>query len=738
MPELKATLSTLVIEKLSEDITVVGINVPGHAQNVMSQDFMRELKQVLTYLQDDPPRGLLVESRQSDSFLAGADIDQINAVWSLPPAHLQELCDNGRNLLGMFASLQFPSVAIIDGACLGGGLELALACDFRIVTENHKVILGMPEVKLGLLPGWGGTVRLPRLIGTGPAIELIVSGDGITGSQAKTLGLVDACVPGSSARESACGVLERAIASGDYLKRRAALQLPHILNKSENDFLLATTGAAILGRTKGNYPAPMVAFNTIMQGATKSIQEAAELESRAFSELVQTSVAKQLVRVHRLGERNRRDGGLGESSNLNSDQSLNVNELQKPSVIGAGIMGAGIAARHVRSGFVTRLVDVDAKALSESVPAILEEAAWDRFYQKTDQKKMRELTGCLMSTTQLSSITDADIVIESVIERTDLKRQVLAEIETIVSPNTIICTNTSTNPIATLASVFSDPTRFCGMHFFNPVRKMSLVEVIRGPETSDSTISSVVLHAKQLKKVPVVVRDSPGFLVNRVLTPYLHESVELLREGVNPSQIDKVSRRFGMPLGPLELYDMVGLDTAFYAGLVMANAIGDRIDASPVIPALVKAGWLGRKTGIGFYAYKGTGHDAKIESVNKKLDDLINPYRLVEEQVTDEQICDRLFLPMLLESLLVLDEGIVRDGCDIDLAVIHALGFPAFRGGVFAWGDSLGATEIVRRLDQFSHLGPRMKPPTRLLNHAKSGRPFTSSKGNESHTRKGI
>ena len=247
MPELKATLSTLVIEKLSEDITAVGINVPGHAQNVMSQDFMRELKQVLTYLQDDPPRGLLVESRQSDSFLAGADIDQINAVWSLPPARLQELCDNGRNLLGMFASLPFPSAAIIDGACLGGGLELALACDLRIVTENHKVILGMPEVKLGLLPGWGGTVRLPRLIGTGPAIELIVSGDAITGSQAKTLGLVDACVPGSSARESACGVLERAIASGDYLKRRAALQLPHILNKSENDFLLATTGAAILG-----------------------------------------------------------------------------------------------------------------------------------------------------------------------------------------------------------------------------------------------------------------------------------------------------------------------------------------------------------------------------------------------------------------------------------------------------------------------------------------------------------
>ena len=736
MPEPIAPLNTLVIEKLSGGITAIGINVPGCSQNVMNQDFMQELEQVFSFLQQNPPRGLLVESLRDDSFLAGADIGQIDTVWSLPPGRLKELCDHGRKLLGTFASSPWPSVAVIDGVCLGGGLELALACDLRIATENHKTILGMPEVKLGLLPGWGGTVRLPRLIGIGPAIELIASGDAITGSQAKTLGLVDACVPVHSARESACVLIEQAIATGDYLKRRSELQLPHILDKPESDFLLATTGAVIVGRTKGNYPAPMVAFNTIMQSAAKSTTEAAALESKAFSELAKTSVAKQLVRVYRLGERNRSDCGLGKSTQLTPNKLLRVNELQKPSIVGAGIMGAGITARHVRSGFVTKLVDINAEALGQSIPTILEEAAWDRYYQKTNQERVGELTGRLMSSTQLSSIAGTDIVIESVIERTDLKRQVLAEIETTVSPGTIICTNTSTNPIATLADVFSDPTRFCGMHFFNPVRKMSLVEVIRGPNTSDSTVASVVLHAKRLKKVPVVVQDSPGFLVNRVLTPYLHESVELLREGVDPSRIDKVSRRFGMPLGPLELYDMVGLDTAFYAGLVMANAIGDRIDASPVIPALVKAGWLGRKTGTGFYTYKGTGHDATIESVNEKLNDLIDPYRLAEQQTTDEQIRDRLFLPMLLESLLVLDEGIVRDGCDIDLAVIHALGFPAFRGGVLAWGDYLGAAEIVRRLDQFNYLGPRMTPPARLLAHAESGRPFTLVEEGGSHSRK--
>ena len=738
MPEPTATLSTLVIEKLSGGITAIGINVPGHSQNVMNQDFMKELEQVLTFLQQNPPRGLLVESLRDDSFLAGADIGQIDTLWSMPPARVKELCDNGRSLLDMFAASPWPSVAVIDGVCVGGGLELALACDLRIATENPKTILGMPEVKLGLLPGWGGTVRLPRLIGTGPAIELIASGDAITGSQAKTLGFVDACVPVHSARESACALIEQTIATADYCKRRAELQLPQVLDKPESDFLLATTGAVIVSRTKGNYPAPMVAFDTIMQSATKSMREAAALESKAFSDLSQTSVAKQLVRVYRLGERNRRDCGLGESAQLTSIESVHVNEVQKPSIVGAGIMGAGITARHVRSGFITKLVDIDARTLEQSIPAILEEAAWDRYHQKTNQERVNELTGRLMSSTQLSSIADTEIVIESVIERTDLKRQVLADIEATVSPSTIICTNTSTNPIATLADVFSDPTRFCGMHFFNPVRQMSLVEVICGPDTSDSTVASVVLHAKRLKKVPVVVQDSPGFLVNRVLTPYLHESVELLREGVGPSRIDKVSRRFGMPLGPLELYDMVGLDTAFYAGLVMANAIGDRIEASPVIPALVKAGWLGRKTGAGFYSYKSTGHDAKIESVNEKLGDLIDPYRLAEQQMTDEQICDRLFLPMLLEALLVLDEGIVRDGCDVDLAVIHALGFPAFRGGVLAWGDSLGAAEVIHRLDQFSYLGPRMTPPARLLAHAESGRPFALVAERENYQAKTI
>ena len=726
MPQSPATFSTFVIEQLAGGFTAIGIKVPDHTQNIMNRLFIDELSQMFLLLRQNPPRGLLVESRREDSFLAGADIDRIDAMWTQSPAQIMELCDKGRTLLKLFSSSSWPSVAIIDGVCLGGGLELALACDFRIATENQKAVLGMPEVKLGLMPGWGGTVRLPRLIGPGPAIELIASGESVTGDQAQAIGLVDACVSSSSARASALQLLEQSISTESFRKRRHEQQQPRILEKPEHDFLLATMGAVITGRTKGNYPAPVAVLETIVQGSAQSVHEAAALESKAFSELARTSVAKQLVRVYRLSERNRKDGGLDDSIKKSPEEFVAVQRFNKPSVVGAGIMGAGITSRHLRSGFITNLVDINAEVLQKNIPSILEEAAWDRYYQKTNYKKVSELTGLLMSSTQLSAISASDIVVESVTERTDFKQKVLAEIEAVVSASTVICTNTSTNPIATLATALSDPARFCGMHFFNPVRRMSLVEVIRGPDTSDSTVAAVVLHAKRLKKVPVVVRDSPGFLVNRVLTPYLHESLELLREGVDLALIDKVSRRFGMPLGPFELYDMVGLDTAFYAGLVMANAIGDRIDASPVIPALVKAGWLGRKTGCGFYKYNSTGHDAKIDTVNEKLNTVIEPYRLPERQITDEKICDRLFIPMLLESLLVLDEGIVRDGCDIDLAVIHALGFPAFRGGVLAWGDSLGATEVVRRLDQFEYLGPRMMAPARLLAHADSGLPFAA------------
>jgi len=395
-------------------------------------------------------------------------------------------------------------------------------------------------------------------------------------------------------------------------------------------------------------------------------------------------------------------------------------------VIGAGIMGAGIAASHLRSGFEVTLVDVQADTLAASVAGILDEAAWDRSTKRTDPARAVALSGKLHTATRMAAVAECDLVIESVLERADIKRQVLVEIERTVGTATVIATNTSTNPIAKLAEPLQDPTRFCGIHFFNPVRRMTLVEVIRGPATSDATVATAVAHVKRLGKCPIVVRDSPGFLVNRVLMPYLHESVEMLREGIEAKRIDRVARGFGMPMGPLELYDMIGLDTAFYAGLVLSAAYGDRIEASPLIPALVKSGRLGRKTGAGFYKYGTGGQRSRIDRPDEGVAALIRPYALPARETTDATICDRLLLPMLLEALRVLDEGIVRDGRDIDLAVIHALGFPAFRGGLLAWGNTLGAAEVVRRLAPLADLGIRMHPTPRLLAMAAAGTPFTA------------
>jgi 3-hydroxyacyl-CoA dehydrogenase/enoyl-CoA hydratase/carnithine racemase len=726
MPAAGRDLPTVTVDRLTDGIALVSFLVPGHRQNVITERVVRDLAAALDSLEDgDPPRGVVVCSGLAGSFFAGADIARVAALPTKTAAEIEHLCAAGRALFGRLAANPWPSVAVIDGVCLGGGLELALACDYRIATTAAHTSLGLPEVKLGLLPGWGGTVRLARLIGPGPAVEFAAGGEPVDGAAARRIGIVDACVPAEEALESARRLLEHELARGGHRTRRRQLAKPIALAAEERSFLEAVMSAVILGRTAGHYPAPPAILQTILAGVAADPAAAGRLEAAAFARLATGDVSKQLVRVFRLGERNRRDPGVGRVD-IDADE-VPATHIEHPAVVGAGIMGAGIAASHLRHGFGTTLVDVSAEALERTVSGILDEASWDRATKRTDPAHALCLAGRLRTATHMSALATADLVIESVLERTDVKRQVLADIERTVGPDTVIATNTSTNPITKLATALEQPARFCGMHFFNPVRRMTLVEVIRGPATSDATIATVVAHAKRLGKCPVVVRDSPGFLVNRLLMPYLHESVEMLREGIDPRRIDRVARAFGMPMGPLELYDMIGLDTAFYAGLVLDDAYGDRIEASPVIPALVKSGRLGRKTGAGFYLYDAkAGQQAKPSHPDEGVPAIVASYALPARETSDRIIADRLLLPMVLEATRVLDEDLVRDGRDIDLAVIHALGFPAFRGGVLAWADTLGAAEIVRRLEPLADLGIRMQPTPPLLDLARTGGRFTA------------
>ena len=701
----------------------------SRSQNVIDALFLADLRQSLDSLEAGPaPTAVLLCSGRPGSFFAGADLDRLETILGADAAVVEQACAAGRQLYDRLSSNPWPTVAVIDGVCLGGGLELALACDYRVATSAEVTALGFPEVKLGLLPGWGGTVRLPRLIGPGPAVEMMAAGETMSGTAAAHCGLVDACVPAGQADAAARLFAERAAKTGEHLARRRHLSRPVVLDAAERAFLEATTGAVIQGRTGGHYPAPLAILEAVLATSDESEADAGTTEGKAFAVLARSPVARQLVRVFRLGERNRRDRGVSPDRGAAGTAPGATDEpgFERPAIVGAGIMGAGIAAAHLRVGCAVTLADVHSEALARSVPEILQEAAWDRVRRATDQARAVRLAGQLRTVTHTGALADADLVIESVLERTDVKRKVLAEIEAVVGPDAIIATNTSTNPIAKLAETLRDPSRFCGLHFFNPVRRMMLVEVVRGPATSDATVARAVAHAKRLGKCPIVVRDSPGFLVNRMLMPYLHESVEMLRAGIDPRKIDRAARAFGMPMGPLELYDMIGLDTAFYAGLVLNDAYGDRIEPSPVIPAMVKSGRLGRKSGGGFYRYAGIGPRARIERPDDAVPALVAAYALPPCAGDERTIIDRLILPMVLEATRVLDEGIVRDGCDVDLAVIHALGFPPFRGGLLAWADTLGAAEIVRRLAALSGLGVRMRPTPRLESLARDGGLFTA------------
>jgi 3-hydroxyacyl-CoA dehydrogenase/enoyl-CoA hydratase/3-hydroxybutyryl-CoA epimerase/3-hydroxyacyl-CoA dehydrogenase/enoyl-CoA hydratase/3-hydroxybutyryl-CoA epimerase/enoyl-CoA isomerase len=722
----------IFLERDATGIVTLSIVSGSSSQNVIDARFLGRLREILDELDaGPPPRGVILRSGRAGSFFAGADIDRVEAVLGAESAAIEQACATGRQLYARLSIRPWPTVALIDGVCLGGGLEIALACDFRVATSAEGTALGFPEVKLGLLPGWGGTVRLSRLIGPGPAVEMIAAGETMTGAAAALSGLVDACVPESQADATARFLIERGATTGSHLERRHRFSGVVDIAAEEREFLEATTGAVIQGRTSGHYPAPPTILEAVLATSQVPAAEAGEIEGKAFATLARSPVARNLVRVFRLGERNRRDRGVavvGDEDQRRADAASRGPEagaFERPAVVGAGIMGAGIAAAHLRVGSAVTLVDVQPEALARSVPDILLEAAWDRGRRATDHALAVRLAGRLRTVTHTAALADADLVIESVVERTDVKRKVLAEIEAVVSPGTVIATNTSTNPISKLAESLADPTRFCGLHFFNPVRRMMLVEVVRGPATADVTVARAVAHAKRLGKCPIVVRDSPGFLVNRMLMPYLHEAVEMLRAGIDARRIDRAARAFGMPMGPLELYDMIGLDTAFYAGLVLNDAYGDRIEPSPVIPAMVKSGRLGRKTGAGFYRYAGSGPRARIERPDDGVTAVVNPYALPACAGDERSIADRLLLPMVLEATLVLDEGIVRDGSDVDLAVIHALGFPPFRGGLLAWADTIGAAEIVRRLESFADLGVRMRPTPRLEALARSGGRFT-------------
>lgn len=666
-------------------------------------------------------RVLLVESGKPDSFIAGADIAAIEAIEGPDDAEAKSRA--GQELFREVEALPFPTVAAIHGVCLGGGFELALACRHRICSDHPRTRLGLPEVQLGILPAWGGTTRLPRLVGVQAALDLLLTGDPIRPEKARRIGLVREVVPHAIFRERAAAF---ALETLD-LPRGASRPDRSLLTRLLDDTLpgrravLTIARRRVVERTHGRYPAPLKIIEVLRKGMRRSAADSMVIEARAFGELTATPTHANLLHVFHLREAARKTAVAVPDGT--------PTPVERIGVVGAGIMGGGIAQLAAFREVEVRMKDIRDEAVAgglQHARSLFDKAVARRKLTAHDaERRMGLIRGGL----DWHGFGAADLVVEAVVERMDVKRAVLGEVEGVVGEGAVLATNTSSLSVDAMAEALEHPHRFCGLHFFNPVHKMPLVEVVRGAQTSPDTVATAHALAVALGKVPVICADGPGFLVNRILGPYLNEAGHLLAEGASIAAIDEVATDFGMPMGPLRLMDEVGLDIARHAGATLHEAFGDRLAPAAAFAALADSDRLGRKNGRGFYRYDAEGRDDGVdETILADLGDAI-PRDPGPPPGADE-IRKRLILAMVNEAARILDDGIVTDAGSIDLAMIMGTGFPPFRGGLLRFADAHHPRSLVGMLETLARrLGPRFEPAPLLLRLADEDRGFYAAFG---------
>lgn len=684
---------------------------PERRANVLTAPVMRRLAALLEEVGEGARggriRGLLVLSGKPDSFIVGADVDAIAAVEG--PEEGVEAARLGQAIYQELEDLPIPTVAAIHGACVGGGLELALACRYRVASDAARTRLGLPEVQLGILPAWGGTTRLPRLVGLQNALDLLLTGRLVDPQRARRMGLVDAVLPAPIFRQAAHGFL-RARMEGEPLSRPRRPLGRRLLEDTApgRRIVLSRARRSVLEKTGGHYPAPLRILEVLRGGLGASLERALELEAEAAGELIASPVCRNLIHVFRLREAARKAEGVeGEGS-----------EVRRIGVVGAGVMGGGVAHLMAGHGVEVRIKDIRHEAVSSALRHARE------LFQKGVQRRKLSRREADAAMDRISGGLDyggfgsLDLVVEAVVERMEVKQSVLREVESRVPDHCILATNTSTLSVDRMASVLSRPENFAGMHFFNPVDRMPLVEIIRGSRTSDRTVATIHRLAVRTGKVPVVVRDGPGFLVNRILGPYLNEAGHLLAEGASVEAVDAAARDFGMPMGPLRLLDEVGIDVARHAGEVLYEAFGERMAPSPPLLALRDTDRLGRKGELGFYRYE-KGKEVGVDpGIYRILGRAVPPTRA---SMDAREIRARLVLAMVNEAARVLEDGIVASAADVDLGMIMGTGFPPFRGGLLRYVDALHPRTVVERLQEYAgRLGPRFRPADLLRELADS------------------
>jgi 3-hydroxyacyl-CoA dehydrogenase / enoyl-CoA hydratase / 3-hydroxybutyryl-CoA epimerase len=707
------TTAPPVTMEIDDGLAVLTLDDPARPVNVISAAMVEEMTRLLDRLESGEAgvRAAVIASSKPGTWIAGADIEQFREFRTSEDGEAASRA--GQELLDRLERLRIPVVAAIEGAALGGGLELALACTYRIASDSPKTKLGLPEVQLGILPGAGGTQRLPRLIGLRASLDLMLTGKQLDGRRAQKVGVVDEVVPApvllEVAKRQARALASRQLRPRSARRTGSPQRIENVFPMRRLIFSKARQG--VMDKTHGLYPAPLRILEVVERGLDRDIREAQKLEARAFGELAVTPEARSLVHVFFTSTAAKNDAGLGEDAR--------PRRLGSVAVVGAGFMGAGIAAVSAEAGLRVRLKDVSTEVAAKGL-----RTARETLVKRAKRKRMKrfevtKLVHRVQPTTEYAGFHTADVVVEAVFEDVELKHRVVREIEESAADEVVLGSNTSTIPIARLAEASSRPEQVIGLHFFSPVEKMPLLEIITHPGTAGWVTATAHAYAKRIGKTPVVVNDAPGFYVNRILTPYMAETALLLEEGVRIEALDRAMVEWGFPVGPVTLYDEVGIDVAQKAGRIMAETFADRMTPSRVVDRMVEDGRLGRKNGKGFYRYEG----GKKGPVDGAVYGVIGDPPPVD--LPREEIQERLALVMVNEAVRTLEEGVLRGARDGDVGAIFGIGFPPFRGGPFWYVDRCGAGNVLERLRGLEERhGARFAPAGLLVEMAGDGRRF--------------
>lgn len=708
---------SIQVSRIDGDIVKFHFNNEAESVNKFDQATNAEFKEAVTALEQDTSiKGLIVTSGKK-IFIAGADITEFVGYFKKPQEELENWLLDINSVFNRFEDLPCPKVCAINGAALGGGCEMTLVCEYRVMGQAAQI--GLPETKLGIFPGFGGSVRTPRIIGIDNALELIATGNPLKPNDALKVGLVDAVVADESVEQSALDLVKKCINGElDWQAKRAEKLEPVKLNRTEQAMAFNSAKGVIFAKANPkHYPALALALDAIENHVNLGRDEAIKIEATNFAKSAKTLQAAALVGVFLNDQLVKKRA---------KDQSKSAHDINEMAVLGAGIMGGGIAYQSAVKGLPIIMKDIKSEQLDLGMNEASKLLSKEVERGKISTAKMGETLSKIRPTLNYGDFSTPDIVIEAVVENEKIKKSVLAETESLIKDTAVLASNTSTISITELAKSLKHPENFVGMHFFNPVHRMPLVEIIRGEKTSDEAVATTVALAQKMGKTPIVVNDCAGFLVNRVLFPYFGAFDLLIKHGADFVKIDKVMEKFGWPMGPAYLLDVVGIDTGVHASAVMANAFPERMnpDYKSATTVMFESNRLGQKNGAGFYKYELDKKGKPKKSVDTTTYELLKAVQDGNADFDEQEIIDRLMVAFCTETVRCLEDSIVASAGEADMAMLMGLGFPPFRGGPCRYIDQVGVKEFVALCDKYAHLGKAYEAPVLLREMAESGKSF--------------